>query len=138
MIFATGLKQERSLPILIVVSALLLLADGVLALFGCIAYPGSIPGRTFDTIGSAVILATGLSILMNHRTAVYFACASAVLLTIDQLRELASVGRSVHITSKTAHLFINVAFYWVMFELYRRWFRTSSRFVGSDEPGACR
>lgn len=138
MITSTRVSQGSQLPILIVVPASLLLVDGVLALLGCITYPGNVSGRVLDAIGSAILVLTGVSVLTSRKSAIYLACLSAMLLTVDQFRQFTAFDWSLQTTNKVGHFLLNVVAYWILFGLYRRWRHNSSETGNANEPNSGR
>lgn len=119
-----GQRNKRSIPAGLSVVCLLLLADGILVLLGCLFYPGQDVTRPYYALGSFIIIATSILIWIDHKWALPFSFVSAVLVTAD----LVVVHISLHTPLmsanslwETAGPILNIALYWVGFLWYKKW-----------------
>lgn len=116
--------DRESIPTVVFVAALLLSLDGSLVLLGCLYYPAGIVERLIYGSWALVILTTGILILRNHRAAPYLALVSAILLTVEELRQFPIIQSLMHqppAVGRVARTVFNVFLYWVCYFAYKRW-----------------
>ena len=118
----------------VTVGGLLLVVLGGLALLGCVAGPGGKAERIYEGFGAVVITLTGVMMLRNHRSASLLCFVTAVLLTIDRVRQFVETGPSTlshfALSKAVLRLGINVLFYWAAYHWYKIWVLNKNRSDG--------
>jgi hypothetical protein len=125
----SNFPEMKTIPTGLRVVAVLLLIDGLLALFGCLFSEGQALERLYGAIGCIVLITTSILILLNHKMALLFSFLCAVLLTIDatsQFVSLHTLSSSAHGVWQAARTLFNIALYWVVFLWFREWRRTTT------------
>jgi hypothetical protein len=122
-------SRTTSIPIVLSLVSVLLVIDGVLALYGSLAYTGHATDRVYDAVGSAVILLCGFTIWINHRSALWLTLLCVLVLTVDEGRQITAVFRvngSMQTIGAMWRSLLNILLYWAAYLAYRRWKRARS------------
>jgi hypothetical protein len=105
--------------------AILLLGIGSLALAGLASSRFNSLYDWLDAVGAAVMVLTGILILVHQKYAVPCALLCATLLTLSRVHDgigaVHGIGVSLPSISMAARALFNIALYWIAYEWFKRW-----------------
>jgi hypothetical protein len=116
--------SHKTIRVVLWLVSLLLVIDGILALYGCLVYQGHDTSRVYDALGAAIILLTGLTIWIDNKNTLWLTLLCVLVLTIDEIRQVAEIRRgdgSIQIFGGMARPLLNIVLYWASYLAYRRW-----------------
>src|SRR5258708_28869118 len=109
---------------LIIVGLLAVGSTALLLSFGYWGFNSDIGEGLLGFVVGLATLATGVSMLLNHKSALHLSLLVVVMLTIDTLSQFLAdhhLEWSLDFVSRALHVIAGIILYWVAYFTYRRW-----------------